>query len=102
MRSLADALGASLDYLVKGVVDESAPHRELTIPHELAEAAEDGQWSLNDAAALLRMRDTAFARRSRGGELDRAGRTLTKAEWQELYELFRRFMATDDDGSARA
>jgi transcriptional regulator with XRE-family HTH domain len=101
LRSLADALGASLDYLVKGVTDAVVIRRPLFIPPELAEAAEEGRWSLPDASALVRMRDTAFARRSAGGEIDRAGRSLSKSEWQELYELYIRFVANPSDGSSR-
>lgn len=101
LRKLADALGASLDYLVNGVTGVWAPRQPLLVPPELAEAAEDGHWSVADMTALLRMRDTAFARRSRGGEVDRAGRSLSRLEWQELYELYRRFRADDRDGSPR-
>ena len=101
LRTLAHALGASLDYLVNGVTDASTPRQPLVIPPELAEAAEDGHWSVSDMTALVRMRDSAFARRSRGGEVDRAGRTLTRREWQELYDLYRRFRSGERDGSTR-
>ena len=101
LRKLADALGASLDYLVNGATEIPTPRQPLVIPPDLAEAAEDGHWSVSDTTALVRMRDTAFARRSRGGEADRAGRVLSKREWQELYDLYRRFLADDRDGPAR-
>src|SRR3954453_13987215 len=41
---LADALGASLDYLMKGTLDTSAVRTPLVIPHELAQAAEEHSW----------------------------------------------------------
>lgn len=82
---LAEALGASLDYLLKGEVAAPQPRRALVIPPELAEAAEEQGWSLSDAADLLRARHIVVARRSRGGEAEERDRPLTKRQWVEFY-----------------
>lgn len=87
---IANALGASLDYLVKGVVDPEPSRRPLVIPPELQEAAEERGWSVSDTSDLLKFRAMVVARRSRGGELDDPDRALTKQEWQKLFEWYRK------------
>ena len=87
---IANALGASLDYLLKGIADPPPARRPLVIPPELHEAAEEHGWSVSDTSDLLKFRAMVVARRSRGGEIDDPERTLTKAEWRELYEWYRR------------
>jgi len=86
---LADALGASLDYLLKGVEQESDARTPLVIPPELLEAAEEQEWSLGEAQDLLRANRIVVARRTtqRVPARDR----LTKQEWLDLYDtLFER------------
>lgn len=100
--SLANALGSSLDYLVKGAADAPPPKRSLVIPPELSEAAEEGHWSLPVASDLVRWRDMVVARRSRGGEADEAGRTLSKEDWKEMYDAYRRLFGEEEDGSTRS
>jgi transcriptional regulator with XRE-family HTH domain len=84
--NIADALGASLDYLVRGEVGSAPPRRPLVVPPELAEAADENGWTLGQAKDLLRAREIVLARRSRGGEADRDVRTLSKEEWVALFE----------------
>lgn len=86
--ALANALGSSLDYLVKGVSDGPPPRRSVVIPAELAEAAEAERWSLPLTSALVRWYDMAVARRSRGGEPDEAGRSLSKDDWKKLKDVY--------------
>ncbi len=101
--ALADALGASLDYLVKGLVSDAPPSRQpLILPAELAEAAEQGGWSVGVATDLLRFSQMVVARRSRGGDVDGIDRPLDTKDWQELYDAYLRFFRPDDDGSSRA
>jgi transcriptional regulator with XRE-family HTH domain len=97
--SLANALGASLDYIVKGVSDTPPTKRPLVLPADLAEAAEEGRWSVGVASDLLRFRQMVFARRSRGGEADDAERALDKKDWKELYQAYLRFFGAEDNGS---
>jgi transcriptional regulator with XRE-family HTH domain len=100
--ALANALGSSLDYLVKGASEAPPPRRPLVIPPELGEAAEEGHWSLPVASDLVRFRDMVVARRSRGGEADEAGRTLSKDDWKEMYVAYQRFFGAENDGSTRS
>jgi transcriptional regulator with XRE-family HTH domain len=99
--ALANALGSSLDYLVKGSVEPPPPRRPLVIPSELAEAAEEGRWSLPVASDLVRFRDMVVARRSRGGDADDVDRMLTKDDWKEMYKAYLRFFGAEDDGPTR-
>jgi transcriptional regulator with XRE-family HTH domain len=100
--SLANALGASLDYIVKGVSDTPTTKRPLVLPADLAEAAEEGRWSVGVASDLLKFRQMVVARRSRGGETDEAERALDKNDWKELYQAYLRFFGAEDNGSTRS
>jgi transcriptional regulator with XRE-family HTH domain len=82
---LADALGASLDYLVKGVVDAAPVPQPLVLPLALAEVAEEEHWTVGEAVHLLKNRQMVVARRSRGGEVDDAQRDMSRADWRALY-----------------
>jgi transcriptional regulator with XRE-family HTH domain len=99
--SLANAIGSSLDYLVKGAWDPPPQRRSLVIPPELSEAAEEGHWSLPVASDLVRFHEMVVARRSRGGEADGAGRRPTKDDWREIYEAYVRFLGSENDGPTR-
>jgi transcriptional regulator with XRE-family HTH domain len=100
--AVAEALGASLDYLVKGMVDAPRPRRALVLPPELAEAAEEGRWSVGVASDLLKFRQMVVARRSRGGEVDDGERELSKEDWREIYVAYQRFFGGEKDDAARA
>jgi transcriptional regulator with XRE-family HTH domain len=99
--ALATALGSSLDFLVKGSAQPPPTRGPLVIPPELAEAAEEGRWSLPEASDLVRFRDMVVARRNRGGDADDIGRRLSKDDWKDIYEAYLRFFGAEDDGSAR-
>lgn len=98
---LANALGSSLDYLVKGIVEAPPSKRSLVIPHELSELADEGQLPLAHAGDLVRFRDMVFARRSLGGAADEAGRTLSRDDWSKLYEAYLSLLGKDRDDSHR-
>jgi transcriptional regulator with XRE-family HTH domain len=100
--ALANALGSSLDYLVKGTTEPPPPRRALVIPPELGEAAEEGRWSLPVASDLVRFHDMVVARRSRGGDANDVNRTLTKDDWKEMYQAYLRFFGAEDDGPTRS
>ena len=100
--ALANALGSSLDYLVKGSTDAPPPRRSLTIPPELADAADEEQIPVSIASDLVRWNDMVVARRSRGGEDDQAGRTPSKDDWKAIYKAYRRLAGEEDDGSTRS
>lgn len=82
---LAEVLGASLDYLVRGE-HRSAPESEpLAIPRGLAEAAERGEWSYSVTASLLQAQQSVVARRNNARRPDRPHREWTCDEWIQLY-----------------
>src|SRR5918997_4265935 len=83
--NIADALGTSLDYLVRGEVHAAPPRRPLVIPPELTEAADENGWTLGQTRDLLRAREIVLARRSRNGEADRDVGSVSKEEWVELF-----------------
>lgn len=80
---LADALGVSMDYLVRGEETASRPRQPVTVPSELWEVADEQQWSVGDTHALLKAHQIVVARRSKTSRND--GRPLTKQEWIQLY-----------------
>ena len=100
--ALANALGSSLDYLVKGASAAPLPRRPLLIPAELAEAADEAQIPLSIASDLVRWNDMVIARRSRGGEADQSGHTPSKGDWKAIYKAYLRLSGEDDDGSTRS
>jgi transcriptional regulator with XRE-family HTH domain len=83
---IANALGASLDYLARG--EESRLTSEpLTIPTSLDEAAEDQQWSYAVTASLLRAQSAVRFRRTPTGQSAKPTREWTKDDWIQLHQL---------------
>ena len=82
---LANTLGVSLDYLVRGVVSDAPARRPVVLPIELAEIAEEEGWSVKESRDLIDYREIVVARRTDLGKLADAKRTLTKDEWLKLY-----------------
>lgn len=78
---VADALGASLDYLVRG--EQRQQPEPLEIPPELERAAEDNSWSYRDTAGLLRAGKVVVARR--GPAQGQSIEELTKEDWENFY-----------------
>lgn len=79
----AEALGASLDYIATGKsAAQGPPPGPLTIPAELAAAAEHEGWSLGHTADVLRARHMVMARRSKQGQ-DSKGHMIA-ADWIEF------------------
>lgn len=89
---LADALGVSMDYLVKGEETAPRPRQPVTVPSELWEVADEQQWSVGDTHALLKAHQIVVARRSKTSRND--GRPISKQEWVQLY----RRLFEDDAG----
>ncbi len=84
--NIADALGASLDYLVRGEVRGAPARRPLVIPPELTDAADENGWSLGQTKDLLRAREIVLARRSRNAEANAEAASLSKEDWVELFK----------------
>lgn len=81
---LADALDASLDYLLRG--EEITREREPDVfPPALSAAAEEQGWSFVDAQAALRVRRTIVARRSPAGTSEKSLQQWTKDDWIDFH-----------------
>jgi len=85
---IAEALHASLDYLMKG---EPATNDTITkpveIPPELSEFAEELGLSFRHTHTLLTTQQSLLARRSNKDETP-----MTKAKWKRLYESLRPYL----------
>jgi transcriptional regulator with XRE-family HTH domain len=98
---LAEALGTSLDYIVKGAAPAlPAPRQPLVVPPELAEAAEDGHWPAHALTDLLRFRQMVIARRGRGTHVDEPDRALSANDWRDLYRAYERLLNPSDGDPA--
>jgi transcriptional regulator with XRE-family HTH domain len=82
---IADALGASLDYLVKGVVEAPPLPKPVILPPALAEAAEERGWTVGEAMHMLKNRQMVVARRSPGGGVDELPEEMSEAQWCAVY-----------------
>lgn len=87
---LANTLGISLDYLVRGVVSDAPARGPVVLPTELAEIAEEEGWSVKESRDLIAYREMVVARRTDLGKLGDAERTLTKDEWLSLYRWLKK------------
>ena len=87
---LADALGVSLNYLLRGTLSERPKRHRVVLPVELAEVAEEEGWSVRIWSDLLAYRDMVVARRARPGTSEHREHTLTKEDWRRLYDWLKR------------
>lgn len=82
---LAEALGTSLDYLVKGEEGREGPlEGPLVLPPELADAAEEADWSVGHARDLLKARGIVVARRTKEGRKRTEG-NWSKQDWLDFH-----------------
>ncbi|MFO0590449.1 MAG: helix-turn-helix transcriptional regulator [Polyangiaceae bacterium] len=91
---VARALGASVDYLLRGHEAEApvAETRSVEVPPELAELAEEQRWSAKHVFALVRAQAGVLARRS-----DRPRRiSFSKAEWAEFAERLAPYLKDEE------
>lgn len=81
---IADELGASLDYLQRGIQTEPPQRTVVRVPPELSDAAEEQGWTYAQTRALLQVSDLIKERRSpEGAEVPK---TYTKHDWIKLYQ----------------
>jgi len=81
---IADSLGASLDYLMRG--EDARPEPQpVTIPPSLQTAAEQEHWSYSLTADLLRAQASVVGRRTPGGRGEQKLRDWTKDDWIRLH-----------------
>ena len=83
---ISNALGVSLDYLLRGEVAQRDRAREpVTIPRSLSEAAEQLRLSYAETLTLLEAHQAVVARRSA-----RTLREPTVDEWKALWKAIKR------------
>lgn len=80
---MANALGTSLDYLMRGG-STGIPPQPIVIPPELSAAAEDQDWSHAETVALLLAQQSFVGRRTKHGE-GTSDRTLSTEDWLSLH-----------------
>jgi len=81
---IANALDASVDYLLKGELAEYPLNQEVTIPSDLSKAAEDLQLSYSETLELLSAHKSIVARRS-----NKTKKILTVEEWKKLHDTIK-------------
>lgn len=87
---IAHAIGASLDYLVKGTEPDSEESaKPLLIPPSLHEAAQQRGWSYSVTATVLAAQQSVVARRTPTGRAERPAREWTPADWIKLHASLR-------------
>lgn len=82
---IANVLGASADYLLRGEVREPAQRKPVVIPPELSQAAEELGLRYTQTLETLEAHNSVVARRS-NKELKR----LSVEEWKEFYKAIKK------------
>lgn len=84
---VAEALGTSLDYLVKGVTEAEPVPTPLVVPAELTAAAERKSWSFGVVSDLIKARRMVVARRG-GDATDQRDKAWSVEEWIAFHDRF--------------
>lgn len=83
---IANSLGASIDYLLRGEARENALEDEpIRIPPELSEAAVELGLSYSETLELLEAHQSVIARRS-----TKATRQFSSEDWKQLHKLIKK------------
>jgi transcriptional regulator with XRE-family HTH domain len=82
---LADALGVTIDYLLRGHLSPTGPARPVVVPPALAAAAEERGWSFGEAVDLLKAHQLVIARRSSTSAEEKPER-LSKSDWMDMHQ----------------
>lgn len=80
---IADELGASLDYLMRGTELPVRERRPIEIPPDLDEVAQRQRWTYQETAHLLQARQLIRARRSPDGT--EVPEVYSAKDWIDLY-----------------
>jgi transcriptional regulator with XRE-family HTH domain len=81
---IANCLGASIDYLLRGETKESTIREPVTIPSELSEAAEHLKLSYAETLELLDAHKSVIARRS-----NKLLKSFTVDDWKKLHRMIK-------------
>lgn len=82
---VADALGASVEYLLRGESGDAPVQEPIVIPPELSQAAEDLDLSYGATVELLEAHRSVLARRS-----NRGLRKFSVDDWKRLHEALQK------------
>jgi transcriptional regulator with XRE-family HTH domain len=82
---IANVLGASVDYLLRGEVADVSVVEPVVIPPELSQAARELELSYASTVELLEAHRSVIARRS-----NRGLRRFTVDDWKQLHEAIKR------------
>jgi transcriptional regulator with XRE-family HTH domain len=82
---IANVLGASVDYLLRGETSEMVTAQPTIIPPELSQAAEELELSYAATVELLEAHRSVIARRSNKGL-----RTFSVDDWKKLHDAIKR------------
>jgi transcriptional regulator with XRE-family HTH domain len=82
---VANAMGASLDYLLRGQEETQKATKPVQIPPELSEAAQQLKLSYSQTLELLEAHHSVVARRSNASL-----RRFMVDDWKRLYEAIKR------------
>lgn len=82
---IANALGASVDYLLRGETKDSARRIPIVIPPELSQAAGEMGLSYTQTLETLEAHNSVVARRS-----SKDTKRLSVDEWKEFYKAIKR------------
>lgn len=84
---IADAMGASVDYLLRGEssTSPSAKQKPVEIPPELSQAAQQLKLSYAQTLELLEAHQSVIARRS-----SKSLKRFAVDDWKELYKAIRK------------
>lgn len=82
--SIANTLGASLEYLLRGATSKTEEVESVVIPPELSQAAEELQLSYSETLDVINAYKSVVARRA-----DKFRRDLTVEEWKKLHRAIK-------------
>ena len=85
---IANALGASVDYLLKGEEAERQTTSPVVIPQELSKVAEELRLSYQQTLQMLAAHSAIVAKRS-----ERGMKRFTVEEWRSLYQALQSFLS---------
>lgn len=82
---IANALGASVDYLLQGAVRETVEKEPIVIPPNLSRAAEELKLSYAETRELLDAHNSVVARRS-----SKSNKDFTVEDWRKLHAAIKK------------
>ena len=84
---VADALNASVEYLLRGGLPKEYEPPSIEVPRNLGEFAEEERLTYRRTMMLLEIEQSIVARRGGGPQA-----TKTKEEWRSLYQAVKPFL----------